>query len=85
MQIALQVVALMLIAVVVNVPMGYQRQSCKKFSPGWWFYIHISIPLIIFARVKSGLGIQYMPFTLASAVLGQIIGSKIYRKRNDVG
>jgi hypothetical protein len=85
MQIALQVVALMLIAVVVNVPMGYQRQSCKKFSPGWWFYIHISIPLIIFARVKTGLGIQYMPFTLASAVLGQIIGSKIYRKRNDVG
>jgi hypothetical protein len=85
MQIALQVAALMTMAVLINIPMGYQRQDCKKFSPGWWFYIHISIPFIIFARMKTGLGLQFIPFTLVSAVLGQIVGGRIYRKRNDVG
>jgi hypothetical protein len=85
MQTALQVAALMAIAVLINIPMGYQRQGCKKFSAGWWFYVHISIPLIIFARVKTGLGIQFMPFTLVSAVFGQLIGGRIYRKRNNVG
>lgn len=85
MHTALQVAALMIMAVVVNIPMGYQRQSCRKFSPGWWFYIHISIPLIIYARVKTGLGLQFIPFTLASAVLGQMIGGRLYRKRNNVG
>ncbi|HJV64643.1 MAG TPA: hypothetical protein VJ550_02800 [Geomonas sp.] len=85
MHTAIQVAALILMAVAVNIPMGYQRQSCRKFSPGWWFYIHISIPLIIYARVKTGLGLQFMPFTLAGAVTGQMIGGKLYRKRNNLG
>ena len=82
MQTAKIVAALMLMAVAMNLPMGYQRQSCRKFSPGWWFYIHISIPFIIYARLKSGIGIQFIPFTLVSAVVGQMIGGKFYRKRN---
>lgn len=85
MHTALQVAALMLMAVAVNIPMGYQRQASRKFSPAWWFYIHISIPLIIYARVKTGLGLQFMPFTLAGAVTGQMIGGRLYRKRNNVG
>jgi hypothetical protein len=75
----------MLMAVAVNIPMGYQRQGCRKFSPGWWFYIHISIPLIIYARVKTGLGLQFMPFTLAGAFTGQMLGGRWYRKRNHLG
>lgn len=83
MQIALQLAALMLLAVAFNVPMGYQRQGCRKFSPSWWFYVHISIPIIIYIRIKAGLGIQFIPFTLLSAVAGQIIGGRLYRKRNN--
>ena len=82
MHTALLVAAIMFGAAAVNVPLGYQRQGCRKFSPGWWFYIHISIPLIIYARLKVGLGIQYIPFTLASSVAGQVVGGRIYRKRN---
>jgi hypothetical protein len=85
MQIALQVAALMLMASVINVPLGYLRQPCEKFSFGWFFYVHISIPIIIYVRVKTGLGWQFIPFTLASAVAGQIIGGRIYRKRNNLG
>lgn len=85
MQTALQLVALMITAATFNVPMGYQRQSCKKFSPGWWFYIHISIPIIIYLRIKLGLGMATIPFTLASTVAGQILGGKLYRKKHSVG
>jgi len=85
MQTTLQVAVIMILAAVVNVPLGYQRQSCRKFSPGWWFYIHISIPLIFYMRIKTGLGVQFIPFTLASSVLGQVVGGRIYRKRKNVG
>jgi hypothetical protein len=85
MQTVLQVAALMLMAVAFNIPMGYQRQSCRKFAPGWWFYVHISIPIIMYARIKIGLGMQFIPFTLASAVAGQIVGGRLYKKRNNLG
>ncbi|GFO60897.1 hypothetical protein GMST_32220 [Geomonas silvestris] len=85
MQTALQVAVVVLLAAAVNIPLGYLRQGCRKFSPGWWFYIHISIPLIIYARLKIGLGIQFIPFTLAGSVAGQFMGGRLYRKRNGVG
>ena len=84
MQTTLTAAALMIIAAAVNIPLGYQRQSYPKFSFGWYFYIHISIPAIIYARVKTGLGWEFVPFTIASTVLGQIIGGRVYRKRNSV-
>jgi hypothetical protein len=84
MQTTLLVAVIMILAAAVNVPLGYQRQSCRKFAPGWWFYVHISIPLIFYVRIKTGLGVQFIPFTLASSVIGQIIGGRIYRKRNNI-
>ena len=83
MQTALQVAVIMILAAAVNVPLGFQRQGCRKFSPGWWFYIHISIPLIFYARIKTGLGVQFIPFTLASSVAGQIMGGRLYRRKNN--
>lgn len=65
-----------------NVPLGYLRQNYEKFSFGWYFYIHISIPLIIYLRVKSGFGWHVIPLTLGAAVAGQIIGGMINRKKN---
>ena len=82
MQIVLQLAALMLIASALNVPLGYQRQSCRKFSLGWFFYVHISIPVIVYLRVKTGLGWQFIPLTLASTVAGQILGGKLQRMRH---
>ena len=81
MQTALQVAGLIILTVAVNIPLGYLRQSCPKFSFGWYFYVHISIPAIIYLRVKMGLGWQMIPFTLASAVVGQVIGGRLYKKK----
>lgn len=74
--------AIILLALVVNIPLGYLRQNYPKFSFGWYFYIHISIPFIIYARVKSGISWKFIPFTLAAAVAGQLIGGALKRRRN---
>lgn len=80
----LHVAGLVLLAAAVNIPLGYQRGAYEKFSFGWYFYVHISIPLIIYLRIKAGLGWQVIPFTLGGAIFGQIVGGRMYLKRNRV-
>jgi hypothetical protein len=72
---------IMVLALAINVPLGYLRQNCPKFSFGWYFYIHVSIPLIIYARVKAGFSWKFIPLTLAAAVAGQLVGGAIYRRQ----
>ena len=76
---------LILFAVAINVPLGYLRQNYEKFSFGWYFYIHISIPLIIYMRIKSGYSWKFIPLTLGGAVVGQILGGVIHKKRKPNG
>ena len=73
----LSLFGLILLAACINIPLGYLRQNCEKFSFGWYFYVHISIPIIIYLRVKSGYSWKFIPLTLGAAVVGQIIGGKI--------
>lgn len=84
MDTVLKAASLIALATAVNIPLGFQRQSYPKFSFGWYFYVHISIPAIIYFRVKTGLGWGFVPFSVASAVLGQVIGGRMYRKRRKV-
>jgi len=77
----LTLAALIIFAVLINIPLGFLRQRYEKFTFGWYFYIHISIPLIIYLRVKADLSWKYIPFTLGSAVLGQVIGGRLQRRR----
>lgn len=67
------------IAFLVNLPCGYLRKGYEKFTFGWYFYVHISIPVIIYLRVKSGFGWHLVPFTLASAIAGQLVGGRLRR------
>jgi hypothetical protein len=76
---------LILFAVVINLPLGYLRQNYEKFSFGWYFYIHISIPVIIFLRVKFGFSWKFIPLTLGGAVAGQLLGGIIHRQRKRNG
>jgi len=72
---------LVLFAIIINLPLGYLRQNYEKFSFGWYFYVHISIPLIIFLRIKSGFSWRFIPLTLVGAMVGQILGGKIHKRR----
>ena len=76
---------LILFAVVINLPLGYLRQNYEKFSFGWYFYIHISIPVIIFLRVKFGYSWKFIPLTLGGAVVGQLLGGIIHKQRKRNG
>ncbi len=77
---ALLLTGLVLVALAVNIPCGYLRQGYEKFSFAWYFYVHISIPLIIYLRIKSGFSWKLIPLTLGGAVLGQIIGGRMRRR-----
>lgn len=76
---------LVLFAIIINLPLGYLRQNYAKFSFGWYFYVHISIPLIIFLRIKSGFSWRFIPLTLVGALTGQILGGMIHKRRNRNG
>jgi len=75
----------MLFAIIINLPLGYLRQNYEKFSFGWYFYVHISIPLIIFLRIKSGFSWRFIPLTLVGALAGQLLGGMIHRRKNRHG
>jgi hypothetical protein len=81
----LTLIGLILLTCIINLPFGYLRQSYEKFTFGWYFYVHISIPFIIYLRIKSGFSWKFIPLTLGGAVVGQIIGGKLYRKRKNLG
>lgn len=79
---ALLLAGLILFALAINIPFGYLRQGTVKFTFAWYFYVHISIPLIIYLRIKSGYSWKLIPLTLAGAILGQIIGGRMRRNRD---
>ena len=76
---------LIALTIIVNIPLGFLRQAVEKFSFGWYFYVHISIPLVIYLRIKSGYSWKFIPLTLAGAVIGQIIGGRIRRRMDASG
>ncbi|KAF0218709.1 MAG: hypothetical protein FD174_2492 [Geobacteraceae bacterium] len=76
---------LIIVAFVINLPLGYLRQSCEKFTFAWYFYIHISIPVIIYLRIKSGYSWKYIPLTLGGAFAGQLLGGIIHKRRQGNG
>ena len=85
MNLPLLLIGLIVTTIIINIPLGYVRQGVEKFSFAWYFYIHISIPLIIYLRIKSGYSWKFIPLTLAGALLGQIIGGRIRRRRDADG
>lgn len=59
---------------VCNLPLGRWRASVRKFSAKWFLAVHLSIPLIIFLRIKLGLSAWDIPLNLTAAVAGQMVG-----------
>jgi len=76
---------LIALTIIVNIPLGFLRQAVEKFSFAWYFYVHISLPLVIYLRIKSGYSWKFIPLTLAGAVIGQIIGGRLRRRRDASG
>ena len=69
--------ALLAAACLVNIPLGVLRSRQRRFSPGWFVYVHVSIPLLYFLRHLEGFGILVVPPVILAAVLGQVAGGRI--------
>ncbi|MCK5825813.1 MAG: hypothetical protein KAG93_02165 [Desulfuromusa sp.] len=63
-----------------NLPLGYFRETSRKFSLRWFILIHVSIPFIIALRTVLGFSWYWIPLTLAGAVMGQVLGGRIRRR-----
>ncbi len=74
--------SLFLLAAGLNIPLGYLRQGYAKFTFGWFFYTHLSIPVIIYVRTKTGFDVEFFPLTVAGAVAGQLMGGIFARRKN---
>lgn len=73
---------LLLISFLLNLPLGYLRESTERYSLRWFVYIHLSIPFILLLRISYGFEWEVIPFTVACAVAGQLLGGRLKRPRN---
>jgi hypothetical protein len=74
--------SLLLFAFLSNIPLGYLRMGSRKYSVRWFVYIHLSVPFIIGLRISNNISWQIIPFSVALAVAGQMVGSRLYRRRS---
>jgi hypothetical protein len=81
----LSIIGLILLAITINLPLGYLRQNCRKFSLAWYFYVHVSIPVIVYLRIMEGFSWRFIPLTLLGAFAGQFIGGRINKRRKGNG
>ena len=68
------------LAFFLNIPCGYIRESCRKFSMRWWLWIHATIPLLIVYRIVFGTSKWFIPVGILLAVFGQVAGSRLRRQ-----
>lgn len=80
LEIAILVFEVAMFALALNIPFGHFRAPTKKFSIAWFAYIHLPIPAIFVFRKAAGLGYGAIPFIVAGAVAGQIIGARLNKK-----
>ena len=72
-----------LVATAINVPLGYALEGTPRYSAKWYLFIHLSVPVIAFLRITNDLTLWAIPPFVACAVLGQILGGKYRRRRED--
>ncbi len=68
-------------ALILNLPLGYLREGTRKYSLGWFVYIHLSVPVIAFLRISNHVSAWAIPPFVVCAVLGQLAGGRIRRNR----
>ena len=77
----LKILAVSVICLLVNIPLGMMRERSRKFSLQWILWVHASIPLIVALRIGLHLHWIAIPINIASAILGQIIGAAPEKKK----
>lgn len=75
--------ALLAFLMAVNLPLGYLRRGYERFAYGWFFYLHLSLPAVVYLRIKTGYDWKFVPLLLAGAVAGQYLGGICKQRHHD--
>jgi hypothetical protein len=78
--VAFDLAVLLIFAFLINLPLGFFRESATRYSLRWFIYIHLSIPFILILRLREGFSWKVIPLTIACAVIGQVFGGRIQRR-----
>jgi len=67
---------------VLNVPFGYWRAGCDRFSAAWLVSVHAPVPLVVLLRISSGMGwrLSTFPVMIAAYFAGQYLGGAVRSK-----
>lgn len=76
-----KVLAIGVLGMAANVPLGIWREHTKKFSPAWFAAVHAAVPFIAMLRKSVLMPKSAMAFTIGASILGQVIGSRAERYR----
>ena len=74
----IKALAIGLAALLVNLPLGRLRAASRKYSPAWFVYVHLSVPLIVWLRVANRVSLWAIPAFIACAVCGQLAGGRLF-------
>ena len=70
---------------ILNLPLGYFRSEHIRFTYGWYFYLSLSLPVIVYMRVKTGYDWRLVSLPLSGAMAGQILGGLSQHLRRGSG
>ncbi|CAH2078560.1 unnamed protein product [Thlaspi arvense] len=76
-----KVLAIALMGMAANVPLGVWREHTVKFSPSWFLAVHAAVPFIAMLRKSVLMPKTAMALTIGASILGQVIGSRAERYR----
>uniref|UniRef100_A0A1J3HL15 Uncharacterized protein n=1 Tax=Noccaea caerulescens TaxID=107243 RepID=A0A1J3HL15_NOCCA len=76
-----KMLAIALMGMAANVPLGVWREHTIKFSPSWFLAVHAAVPFIAMLRKSVLMPKTAMALTIGASILGQVIGSRAERYR----
>ncbi|XP_010529259.1 PREDICTED: uncharacterized protein LOC104806191 [Tarenaya hassleriana] len=76
-----KMLAIALMGMAANVPLGVWKEHTEKFSLSWFVAIHAAVPFIAMLRKSVLMPKTAMALTIGASIMGQIIGSRAERYR----
>ncbi|CAO2816460.1 unnamed protein product [Amaranthus hypochondriacus] len=76
-----KILAIGVLGMAANIPLGIWREHTKKFSPAWFAAVHAAVPFLGMLRKCVLMPKTAMAFTIGASILGQVIGSRAERYR----
>ena len=67
------------LVLLLNLPFGFWRAGCRKFSWPWILAVHAPVPFVVALRLASGMGFRLItfPVMVGAYFAGQFLGGRL--------